>query len=47
MSLANNPLPQLIGKQQHLWNECEPIFPTELELVSAAIALRPMLSALV
>ena len=39
MSLANNPLLQLTGKQQHLWNEFEAIFPTELDLVSAAIAL--------
>jgi len=39
MSLATNPLLQLTGKQQHLWNEFEAIFPTELELISAAIAL--------
>jgi len=39
MSLANNPLLRLTGKQQHLWNEFEAIFPTERELVSAAIAL--------
>jgi adenine-specific DNA-methyltransferase len=39
MSLANNSLLRLSGKQQHLWNEFEAIFPTERELVSAAIAL--------
>src|SRR5438132_937700 len=39
MSLANNPLLQLTGKQQHLWNGFEAIFPTAKELVWAAIAL--------
>ncbi len=39
MSLTTNPLLQLTGNQQHLWNEFEAIFPTERELVSAAIAL--------
>jgi adenine-specific DNA-methyltransferase len=39
MSLATNPSLQLTGKQQHLWNEFEAIFPTEMELVSAALAL--------
>ena len=39
MSFANNPSLQLTGKQQHLWNEFEAIFPTERELVSAAISL--------
>ena len=39
MSLATNPLLQLTGKQQHLWNDCEAIFPTEMELLAAAIAL--------
>lgn len=39
MSLATNPLLQLAGKQQHLWNDFEAIFPTELELVTAALAL--------
>ncbi len=39
MSLAPNPLLHLAGKQQHLWSESAAIFPTELELVSAALAL--------
>lgn len=39
MSLATNHLLHLTGGQQHLWNEFEAIFPTELELASAAIAL--------
>jgi adenine-specific DNA-methyltransferase len=39
MSLATNPLLQLTGKQQHLWNEFEATFPTERELVRAALAL--------
>lgn len=39
MTLANNPLLQLTGPQQHLWNEFEALFPTETELVRAAIAL--------
>jgi len=39
MSLAINPLLQLTGKQQHLWNEFEAVFPTEPDLVSAALAL--------
>src|ERR1035438_5593556 len=39
MSLATNPLLQLTGKQQHLWNEFDAVFPTETELVSAALAL--------
>ena len=29
----------LTGKQQHLWNDFEALFPTEAELVSAAVAL--------
>ena len=33
------PAAQLTGKQQNLWNEFEAIFPTELDLISAAIAL--------
>jgi adenine-specific DNA-methyltransferase len=39
MSLANNPLLQLTGRQQHLWNEFEAFFPTERDLASAALAL--------
>ena len=39
MSFANNPLLRLTGKQQHLWNQFEAIFPTERELIAAAIAL--------
>jgi hypothetical protein len=39
MSLATNQSPQLTGKQSHLWNELEAIFPTEMDLVSAALAL--------
>ena len=39
MSLATTPLRQLTGKQQHLWNDFEALFPTESELVSAAVAL--------
>ena len=39
MSLATNPLLQLTGRQHHPENEFEAIFPTETELVSAAIAL--------
>jgi adenine-specific DNA-methyltransferase len=39
MSLATNPLLQLTGKQQRLWNEFDVIFPTEKQLLCAAIAL--------
>ena len=39
MSIDANPLFQVTGMQQHLWNECEATFPTESELVSAALAL--------
>jgi adenine-specific DNA-methyltransferase len=39
MSLATNPLLQLTGKQQHFGNHFEALFPTEAELVSAAVAL--------
>src|SRR5579864_9128839 len=38
MSLATSPL-QLTGKQRHLWNEFEALFPTETELIAAALAL--------
>jgi adenine-specific DNA-methyltransferase len=39
MALADNPLLQLTGPQQHLWNDFERLFPTEDELISAAVAL--------
>lgn len=39
MSLATNPLLQLTGKQQHLWNDFEALFPSEAELAFAAVAL--------
>jgi methylase of polypeptide subunit release factors len=39
MALANNPLLQLTGPQQHLWNDFERLFPTEDELITAALAL--------
>jgi adenine-specific DNA-methyltransferase len=39
MALANNPLLQLTGPQQHLWNDFERLFPTENELITAAVAL--------
>src|SRR5437868_8406721 len=39
MTLVNNPLLQLTGAQQHLWNEFEDLFPTETQLIGAAIAL--------
>jgi adenine-specific DNA-methyltransferase len=39
MALADNSLLQLTGRQQHLWNEFESLFPTEDDLISAALAL--------
>lgn len=39
MSLVGNPLLQLTGPQQHLWNDFERLFPTEDDLISAALAL--------
>jgi adenine-specific DNA-methyltransferase len=39
MALTDNPLLQLTGPQQHLWNDFEGLFPTEDELISAAIDL--------
>lgn len=39
MSLATSPLLQFTGKQQQLWSDFEAIFPTEKELLAAAIAL--------
>ncbi|MBX9660389.1 MAG: SAM-dependent methyltransferase [Nitrospiraceae bacterium] len=39
MSLVHNPLLQLTGPQQHLWNDFEALFPSEAELVLAAVAL--------
>lgn len=39
MTLASNPLLQLTGAQRHLWNDFENLFPSELDLVAAAIAL--------
>jgi hypothetical protein len=39
MSFADNPLVQLAGSQQHLWNEFETLFPTEIDLVGGAVAL--------
>ena len=41
MALVNNPLLQLTGPQQHLWNDFERLFPTENELITAAVALGP------
>jgi methylase of polypeptide subunit release factors len=39
MSLANNPLLQLTGKQQHMWNDFESVFPNEAALIHTALAL--------
>ena len=39
MALVDNPLLQLTGPQQHLWNDFESLFPTEDELITAAVAL--------
>jgi hypothetical protein len=39
MALTDNPLLQLTGPQQHLWNDFERLFPTEDELIAAAVAL--------
>jgi adenine-specific DNA-methyltransferase len=39
MSVVNNPLLALVGRQGHLWNEFEDLFPTEAELAAAALAL--------
>jgi adenine-specific DNA-methyltransferase len=39
MALIDNPLLQLTGPQQHLWNDFERLFPTEDELIGAALAL--------
>jgi hypothetical protein len=39
MFLATTPLLQFTGKQRHLWNEFEGLFPTETELIAAALAL--------
>lgn len=39
MSLAKNPLLQLTGPQRDLWNDFEHLFPSETDLVAAAIAL--------
>ena len=39
MSIAQNALLQLSGRQHHLWNDFEKVFPTEIELVAAALAL--------
>ena len=39
MALTDNPLLQLTGPQQHLWNDFERLFPTEDELITAAVAL--------
>jgi adenine-specific DNA-methyltransferase len=39
MALTNNSLVQLAGPQQYLWNDFERLFPTEDDLVSAAVAL--------
>jgi adenine-specific DNA-methyltransferase len=39
MVLSDNPLLQLTGPQLHLWNDFEGLFPTEQELISAAVAL--------
>jgi adenine-specific DNA-methyltransferase len=39
MSIAQNALLQLSGRRQDLWNDFENVFPSETELVAAAIAL--------
>jgi adenine-specific DNA-methyltransferase len=39
MSAVQSALLQLFVRQQHLWNDFETIFPTERELVAAALAL--------
>lgn len=39
MSIGKNALLGLSGRQQHLWNEFESVFPSERELVAAALAL--------
>ena len=39
MALVDNPLLQLTGRQQHLWNDFETLFPTEDELIAAAVTL--------
>jgi len=39
MALADNSVLQLAGPQLHLWNDFEGLFPTEDELISAAVAL--------
>jgi hypothetical protein len=39
MALADNPLVRLTGRQQHLWNKFESLFPTENDLAAAAVAL--------
>jgi len=39
MSIGQNALMELSGRQQHLWNDFESIFPSETELVAAALAL--------
>jgi adenine-specific DNA-methyltransferase len=39
MSLATNQLLLLAGRQQHFWNDFESVFPTESEIVFAAVAL--------
>lgn len=39
MSVVQNALLQVSGRQQHLWNDFATIFPRERELVAAALAL--------
>jgi len=39
MSVVQNALLQLSGRQQNLWNDFEGIFPSERDLVAAAVAL--------
>lgn len=39
MSVVQNTLLQLSGRQMNLWNEFEAIFPSERDLVAAAVAL--------
>ncbi len=39
MSVVDNALLQLSGRRQNLWNDFEGIFPSERELVAAAVAL--------
>ncbi len=39
MSLAQNAVLQFSGRQRHLWNDFEPLFPTEQHLVHATLAL--------